>query len=257
MADPNAMVDQIRTQRDQFLKGQRDQQIQNVNAQQQQGNEAITRRMTALGQAGSGAHIAAGLKLNDQTTNQLNQVETNAAGARTQALQGDLAQANLDKSRQIQQGQFDTEQANKARTLNLADRQFALDESTTAANRIYADRESRKGEDGCCFIFLEARYGTGVLDKVVRRYRNEHMTAKNKRGYYIAAEFLVPLMRKYWLVKVLVRSLMTDPMVQYGKYYYGENRWGWVFKPLTKFWLGMFDYLGGSHEFIRENGKVV
>ena len=110
---------------------------------------------------------------------------------------------------------------------------------------------------GCCFMFLEARYGNGVLDRVVRRYRDEMMTDQNRRGYYKLSEVLVPLMRKYKLVKFAVRAFMTDPLVSYGKYYYGEGKIGIIFKPLHNFWMAMFNYLGKDHAFIRENGEVV
>lgn len=114
------------------------------------------------------------------------------------------------------------------------------------------------GGGPCCFIFLEARYGDGTMDYVVRRFRDEEMTAKNRRGYYKLSEVLVPLMRKSKLVKLGVRALMTDPMVAYGKAYYGHgSKLGKLFKPVTKFWLGVFEYLGEDHSFIRENGEVV
>jgi hypothetical protein len=110
---------------------------------------------------------------------------------------------------------------------------------------------------GCCFIFLEARYGDGTMDNVVRRFRDEHMTERNKRGYYKLAEILVPLMRKSKAVKFLVRVFMTDPMVCYGKYHYHQNRIGRLFKPLTNLWLKLFDFLGQEHKFIRENGEII
>ena len=109
----------------------------------------------------------------------------------------------------------------------------------------------------CCFIFLEARYGTGAMDEVVRRFRDENMTPRNQRGYYKLSEVLVPLMRKYPLIKWLTRIFMTDPLVAYGKYHYGQNRWGRIMKPIKNFWLKTFDYLGQDHEFVRENGEVV
>lgn len=121
-----------------------------------------------------------------------------------------------------------------------------------------ANATRNSGGGGCCFIFLEARYGNGVMDRVVRKYRDEHMTDKNRRGYYKVAEVLVPLMRKSKVVKTLVRLTMTDPMVAYGKAFYGEGtKLGLVFKPVAKFWIGLFDYMGGDHPFIRENGEVV
>ena len=111
---------------------------------------------------------------------------------------------------------------------------------------------------GCCFIFLEARYGNGTMDKVVRRYRDEKMTPKNRRGYYKLAEVLVPMMRHSKIAKGLVIVTMTSPLVMYGKAYYGEgSKLGFVFKPLVKGWLKFFDFLGGDHPFIRENGETV
>jgi hypothetical protein len=104
---------------------------------------------------------------------------------------------------------------------------------------------------------LEARYGNGTMDRVVRKYRDEHITERNRRGYYKIAEVLVPLMREYWLVRALVVLLFADPAVAYAKWYYGENRWGWIFTPLKKFWMKLFDVVGGDTEFIRENGETV
>ena len=109
----------------------------------------------------------------------------------------------------------------------------------------------------CCFIMLEARYGNGTMDKVVRRYRDEKMTERNRRGYYKVAEVLVPMMRKSKTAKWIVTKTFADPLVCYGKWYYGENKYGWVFKPVEKFWMGLFDTVGGEVQFIRENGEVV
>ena len=110
----------------------------------------------------------------------------------------------------------------------------------------------------CCFIFLEARYGNGTMDKVVRKFRDKNMTDKNRRGYYKLSEVLVPVMRKSKLAKLAVRVFMTDPMVAYGKAYYKEgSKLGFLFKPVVNFWLKTFEYLGGEHQFIRENGEVI
>jgi len=117
------------------------------------------------------------------------------------------------------------------------------------------ERSAPKG--GCCFIFLEARYGDGTMDEVVRRFRDEHMTVRNQRGYYKLSEVLVPLMRKSRLVKGLVRVTMTDPLVAYGKWHYSKRGLGFLFAPVKNFWLGVFDYLGQEHPFIRESGEVV
>ena len=111
--------------------------------------------------------------------------------------------------------------------------------------------------NSCCFIMLEARYADGTMDEVVRRYRDEHMADRNKRGYYKVAEVLVPLMRKSRLAKWLVTKTFADPLVSYGKYYYGQNKHGVIFAPVKSFWMSVFNIVGGETEFIRENGKVV
>lgn len=109
----------------------------------------------------------------------------------------------------------------------------------------------------CCFIMLEARYGNGVMDEIVRRYRDEHVTPRNRRGYYKLAEVFVPLMRKSKLFKFAVSKLFADPLVSFAKWYYGQNKHGWVFKPVEGFWMNVFDLLGEDVPFIRENGEVV
>ena len=113
----------------------------------------------------------------------------------------------------------------------------------------------------CCWIFLEARYGDGTMDKVVRRFRDEMMNARNRRGYYKMAEVLVPLMRRHWWAKWLVRLTMTDPLVCYGKWHYKQpgvwGKLGWVFAPVKSFWLSTWEFLGGEFEFVRANGEVI
>jgi hypothetical protein len=118
------------------------------------------------------------------------------------------------------------------------------------------------GGGGCCFILLEARYGNGTMDEVVRRYRDEHMSVKNKRGYYKLAEVVVPLMRKSKAFKFLICKLMADPLVAYGKAHYGPDTVinkskRLLLSPVKTFWLKLFDYLGEEHAFVRENGEVV
>ena len=110
---------------------------------------------------------------------------------------------------------------------------------------------------GCCFIMLEARYGDGTMDAVVRKYRDEKITDHNKRGYYKLAEVFVPLMRESKLFKFMVAKTFADPLVSYGKWHYGQNKHGWLFKPVEKFWMKVFNVLGTDTQFIRENGQTV
>ena len=119
------------------------------------------------------------------------------------------------------------------------------------------DSDNTGGGGGCCFIMLEARYGNGTMDEVVRRYRDEYMTDRNRRGYYRMAEVLVPLMRKSKTFKWVVTKTFADPLVSYGKYYYGQNKHGVLYSPVKNFWMKVFDIVGGDTKFIRENGEVV
>lgn len=128
----------------------------------------------------------------------------------------------------------------------------------SVSNSSYSDDAQSSGSSGsCCFIMLEARYGNGTMDNVVRRYRDEHMTVKNKRGYYKVAEVFIPLMRKSKVFKWLVTKTFADPLVSYGKWYYKENKHGWIFAPVKSFWLNIFNIVGTDTKFIRENGDIV
>lgn len=148
--------------------------------------------------------------------------------------------------------------------LNMLPYQNAMSQYSNQANfaasylQGKASQPSGGGGGGlCCFIMLEARYGNGVMDKVVRRYRDEHVTPRNRRGYYKLAEVFVPLMRKSKLFKFAVSKLFADPSVSYAKWYYGHNKHGWLFKPIQAFWMKIFNLLGEDVPFIRENGEVV
>lgn len=116
---------------------------------------------------------------------------------------------------------------------------------------------SASSGSACCFIMLEARYGDGTMDEVVRKYRDEKITDHNKRGYYKLAEVFVPLMRQSKLFKFMVAKTFADPLVSYGKWHYGQNKHGWIFKPVERFWMKVFNTLGSDTKFIRENGETI
>ena len=132
-------------------------------------------------------------------------------------------------------------------------------------------QEQKAPKRGCCFIFMEARYGDGTLDECIRRMREEwkgevdpELSRRVINGYYKVSEVLVPLMRKSKLVKLAVRIFLTDPAVAYCNWHYRKDRKkktlgryiGWLFKPMQKFWEKVLSHVGQDHEFIRENGEV-
>ena len=56
---------------------------------------------------------------------------------------------------------------------------------------------------------------------------------------------------------LIVTKTFADPLVSYGKWYYGENKHGWIFAPVKSAWLKLFDVVGTDTVFIRENGEEV
>lgn len=110
------------------------------------------------------------------------------------------------------------------------------------------------GKSKCCFIFIASH---GYLHPVVRRYRNNHTTLRNRRGYCWLADRLVPLMKKYKAIKILINFLMIKPMTSYGKYYYGYNKHGWIFAGLTKGWLLTYSILGMRPPYQRKGTKEI
>jgi hypothetical protein len=107
----------------------------------------------------------------------------------------------------------------------------------------------------CCWIFLAST--GGHLDPVVRRYRDEHVTERNRRGYYRLAEWIVPKMQGSRVVRSLVKWGMVEPMTSYGRWHYGIGRIGVLFAPVAKFWLGVYSLLGLGRPIVRSNGEVI
>lgn len=201
------------------------------------------------------------------------QDEQNRLGMLSQFANQEQALNQFNTGNRMQMDQFNVQGANQA---NMDNVNFARNEMggqraqdmeqwrvrTTAAEqaaKARADRrEAAKAEKGgCCFIVLEADYPDGRLPESVRAYRDEHMTDRNRRGYYKMAEILVPMMRKSKLFKSLVKWTMVKPLVSFTEYKYGKGKFGKIMSPVVRMWLNTFEYLGGEHPFIRENGEVV
>ena len=97
------------------------------------------------------------------------------------------------------------------------------------------------------FFILETEEKTG-LNKDVRKYRDEQLNETNKAGYYKLAQVVVPMMRKYKLIKWFFKYGFASPAKSWAKWYYHKKGIGWVFEPLRRFWLGLFMYLGKTHK---------
>jgi len=124
----------------------------------------------------------------------------------------------------------------------------------TYEDNLEADAAARDAgdDDDCCFIVLEASEGT-KLDKYVRQYRDMACTDTNREGYYKLAQVVVPFMRKSKLAKWFFKYSFVAPAKSYAKWYYTGKGIGWIFEPLRKFWLNVFDYLGHKHKLKTDN----
>uniref|UniRef100_A0A6M3IIR2 Uncharacterized protein n=1 Tax=viral metagenome TaxID=1070528 RepID=A0A6M3IIR2_9ZZZZ len=100
----------------------------------------------------------------------------------------------------------------------------------------------------CCFIFIASH---GYLHPIVRRYRDFHMTTRNRRGYYWLADRLVPKMAKSRAWTWLVKWGMVKPMTSYGMYYYGIKKVGVVWTPVTAAWKLLYSILGCRPPYTR------
>lgn len=98
----------------------------------------------------------------------------------------------------------------------------------------------------CCFIFLEAYHGK--MPWFVRECRDEFAPESSARrdGYRKMANWLVPAMRKYRLVRWITWLLMIKPITLWGGYYKKAQGYenGWLFKPAVKFWFKVWEKMG-------------
>lgn len=91
--------------------------------------------------------------------------------------------------------------------------------------------------NACCFIFLESY--NGVLPWYVRVERDRYYQQEPAvaAGYKKMAAWLVPLMRRYAVVKHLVNLIMVKPLTLYGGHTHKVNYYGHIFWPVKKFWF--------------------
>lgn len=89
----------------------------------------------------------------------------------------------------------------------------------------------------CCFIFMQAN--NGILPLSVRVYRDKyyHWHPTIAFGYKRMASWLVPLMRKYNIVKGIVNIIMVKPCI---KYSLGKRK----YKLVAHFWLRIWALIG-------------
>jgi len=126
----------------------------------------------------------------------------------------------------------------------LASQAVTSENNNLSGYGVQASQSMGAGMNLCCFIFLEAY--NGQLPNVVRRYRDMKAPENSARrnGYIKMSRWLVPAMRVSRLVRFITSHLLTKPLTSYGKWYYGEGKIGWVFKPVELFWMKVWELTG-------------
>lgn len=188
------------------------------------------------------------------------QIQQGAAGAMNQ-IQGRMDQTALSGTGTGFQGFFNLLQdqqaagslaSDRAKTYadlvptftSLASVMRGLEQNNLTGQGAQTSSSMGAGVNLCCFIFLEAY--DGVLPESVRKYRDMAApeNSARRKGYIRMSKWLVPAMRVNGFSRKLTSYLLTKPLRQYGEWYYGKNKWGWVFWPLKQVWFKIWETTG-------------
>ena len=97
---------------------------------------------------------------------------------------------------------------------------------------------------GCCWTFAEAYYGWENIPDAVKVSRDLHYTPRIREGYRMMSRFLVPRMQRSKLWRAVVNALLIKPMTAHAEWYVNGKGFGWMFSPLQKTYLALWDYYG-------------
>lgn len=135
-----------------FFNQRRQEAQQNVNAQGQEAQDAIQRRFSSLGAAGSGAQMGVMQKARDAAADQgrvaTRDIDQGELQANMAAQEADLGRQEAQKGRDLQSQFFNTEQGNKLKQLDLAERNFQLEKEAQDFNRAMAEAEANRKPNG-------------------------------------------------------------------------------------------------------------
>lgn len=98
---------------------------------------------------------------------------------------------------------------------------------------------------GCCFIFLEAL--NGDLPWYIELARRDFYTGHRRHGYKWMANWLVPAMRRFRLVRTAVNTTVVLPFLRYGRWLYSDPGSKWydtLWGPYCNLWLAAWTFLG-------------
>ena len=203
---------------------------QGVTQSQKQMIPEITKQAMAQGYTGGG--------LNELYRKAMETGMTGRLGAERQAWEGTGAEAL---------------EAAKSGSMAKLQEQKMLMEAYTARKGISAQKKASSWGGGygstCCFIMLEA---DDLTDRV-RFFRDLHFNSEGviARGYKRMAKYLVPMMRKYPIIKRLVKATMTRPLAEFafhsyendGKFNPSDLK-GLLYAPVGLFWCIIWVLMG-------------
>ena len=119
-------------------------------------------------------------------------------------------------------------------------------------NQINASRKSALDQfsqvmgslPSCCWTFAEAYYGWENIPDAVKVSRDLHYTPRIREGYRMMSRFLVPKMQSSKVWRAVVNALLIKPMTAHAEWYVNGKGFGWMFSPLQKTYLALWDYYG-------------
>jgi hypothetical protein len=96
----------------------------------------------------------------------------------------------------------------------------------------------------CCWTFAEAFYGWDNIPDSVRVSRDLHYTPQRREGYRMMSRFLVPKMQQSKVWRAVVNALLIKPMTSHAEWYVNGKGFGWMFSPLQKTYLAVWEHYG-------------
>lgn len=96
----------------------------------------------------------------------------------------------------------------------------------------------------CCWTFAEAYYGWDNIPDSVRVSRDLHYTPQRREGYRMMSRYVVPKMQQSKVWRAVVNTLLIKPMTAHAEWYVNGKGFGWIFTPLQKFYLAVWEHYG-------------
>jgi len=116
-----------------------------------------------------------------------------------------------------------------------------------------------------CIIITAATAPDSYEVQVAREYRDWFLSPSTLRGYYIIAERVVPIMRKYRVIKGLIKRHLVDNLIIFARWQLGNHGIDeQMARPsntaicVTSVFLFLCDIIGSkTRSYIRFNGEIV